>query len=94
MVLVPGRTNDEVLLTFAQVGSNQEYELPVSGRNFSIELPAGKYVLSGFVDSNGNGEKDAGSVQPFEFSESRAVLADTVAVRARFETAGIEFLFR
>lgn len=94
VVLVPGQGEGEVLLTFKKVGSRQEYALPVSGRDFRIDVPAGKYLIEGFIDQNGNGERDDGSIRPFAFSESRTALADTVAVRARFETAGIEFIFK
>ena len=93
-VLVPGKISDEVVLTFNRTDRKQSFDLPVRGHDFRIQVPAGRYTISGFVDSNGNGLLDDGLIVPFSFSETRLVLTDTVAVRARFETAGIEVTFK
>lgn len=93
-VLVPGKTADDVLLTFHRLDRRQSFDLPVRGREYRIQVPAGKYTISGFVDSNGNGRQDDGSIIPFAYSETRLTLPDTVAVRARFETAGIDIVFK
>ncbi|HUV30504.1 MAG TPA: Ig-like domain-containing protein [Acidobacteriota bacterium] len=93
-VNLPDRTDAPVVLTFQSVSGSDAFELPVSGRSFGIDVPGGKYLLSGFVDSNGNGRRDGGSLIPLEPAETTAFYADTVAVRARFETSGILFEFR
>ena len=66
----------------------------VSTDTFKIALPAGKYLLGGFVDRNGNGLFDRGMIFPFTLSEPFRPLTDTVSVRARFETAGVEVQFK
>ena len=93
-VLVPGKTADDVFLTFHRIDRKQSFDLPVKSRTYRIQVPAGKYTISGFVDSNGNGLQDDGSIIPFSFSETRLVLPDTIAVRSRFETAGIDVVFK
>lgn len=65
-----------------------------SASTFKFALPAGKYLLGGFIDRNSNGVFDRGSVYPFTLSEPFLPPTDTVSVRARFETAGIEVQFK
>jgi len=62
-------------------------------KSFNFELPPGKYLMSGYLDRNDNGVRDFGSLFPFEYSETSTFLRDTVRVRARFETSGIQFIF-
>ncbi|MEW6412866.1 MAG: Ig-like domain-containing protein [Candidatus Zixiibacteriota bacterium] len=93
-IRLAGRENTPVVLQFKRVDNRQTFDLPVAARRFNIDLPAGKYQLWGFLDSNGNGRRDPGSVVPYLFSETAATLSDTIAVRARFETAGIVFEFK
>ncbi|HEX2896577.1 MAG TPA: Ig-like domain-containing protein, partial [candidate division Zixibacteria bacterium] len=81
-------------LTFTNVQTKQTFDLKVTGNNFSTDLPAGKYLLSGFLDENGNAIRDVGSVRPNTFAETFSKSSDTISVRARFETAGIEFKFK
>ena len=76
-----------------EISSQLEYSRKTTDRRFKFELPAGKYLLSGFIDRNENDELDHGRLNPFVPAETDAVYTDTVSVRARFETAGIEFLF-
>jgi hypothetical protein len=64
-----------------------------SVRDFTLDVPPGEYVLSGFLDANRDGRLTAGSLQPYRLSETEALYGDTINVRARFETAGIEFRF-
>ncbi|UCD63838.1 MAG: Ig-like domain-containing protein [Candidatus Zixiibacteriota bacterium] len=90
-IALPQLEGVPVILTFEEVESKQTFTLPVSGEDFNIELPAGKYLLSGFADSDSSGTRGLGSVDPYRYSETEAVHPDTVAVRARFETAGVIF---
>jgi hypothetical protein len=93
-VAVPGREHDPVQLTFRRVEGKQEIVTVSDSGMFSIALPAGKYILSGFVDSDGDGQPGRGSLMPLRYAETVATSPDTIAVRARFETAGIEFILR
>jgi hypothetical protein len=92
LVVVAGRENDPVEMNIENVDNHARYELRVETGEFVVALPAGKYLLSGFVDSDSNGSAGYGSLDPFAYAETQAVFADTIAVRARFETAGIEFI--
>ena len=58
---------------------------------FRVELPAGDYLLSGYIDANQNDVRDYGHVWPYQFAETYAEYTDTITVRAKFETTGIEF---
>jgi hypothetical protein len=62
--------------------------------SFNYPLPPGKYMLRGYIDRNGNGQYDYGSLFPLSLAETVFVYPDTVRVRSRFETAGIELYFR
>ena len=81
-------------LTFTRVSGDQSFDIKVPGNIFTTELPSGKYLMSGYLDENNNGKRDLGSTFPFTFAETFAKSSDTISVRARFETAGIEFKFR
>jgi len=52
---------------------------------FSSLFP-GSYTIRAFYDINGNGLFDGGQIRPFKFAEKIVVYADTVKVRARWET--------
>ncbi len=67
---------------------------PIPTTQFNFSVAPGKYFLRGFLDRNGNGEFDPGQFRPFEFSESSASYPDTIRVRYRFETSGIELEFK
>ena len=84
------RTGDPVVLTFRQYGTQYEYTLRADTGSFLIDVPAGKYALSAFVDSDGDGKRSLGSIYPYQYSETFAVYPDTIRVRTRFETSGIE----
>jgi len=91
VVTVPGRESDPVVLSLQDSKRKAKYRWSVASREFRFEVPAGKYLLSGFVDSNHDGVRSTGTLAPFSSAESSASYPDTIAVRARFETAGIEF---
>jgi hypothetical protein len=94
VIVIEGKQSDSVVLTFEGIGGRRSFDLAAAPGDFRIELPAGKYLLTGFVDSNGDGKKGNGSVVPYKLAETMAVFPDTIAVRARFETAGVQFEFR
>jgi len=89
---VPGRESDPVVLFLHDTKRKSKYRWSVASREFRFDVPAGKYLLSGFVDSDHDGARSSGTLSPFSPAESSANYPDTIAVRARFETAGIEFL--
>ncbi|MEE8578113.1 MAG: Ig-like domain-containing protein [candidate division Zixibacteria bacterium] len=91
---LPDRKTDDIHLQFRKVKNNQLFSMVARLPEFKIDLPAGRYILSGFIDSDGDGKAGSGSVMPLVYSETQAVYPDTIAVRARFETAGIEFLLK
>jgi hypothetical protein len=90
---IPARRGMTVMLTARDVSSGTEFHLPVRQQQYTIGVPAGRYVLSGFIDSNNNERRDLGSADPWEPAETKASHPDTISVRARFETAGVEFVF-
>ncbi len=90
-MLLAARKGMTVVLIARNVSTGAEFRLPVKRQEFTIGVPAGRYVLSGFVDSNNNDRRDLGSVDPWMLSETMASHPDTITVRARFETAGVEF---
>ncbi len=92
-VNLPGRADDPVVLSLKKTDNNQEFDLQVTGNAFTRELPAGKYVLSGFIDSDSSGTRGLGGIYPFNLAETKALYPDTINVRARFETAGVLFQF-
>jgi hypothetical protein len=57
---------------------------------FHIEpLPEGRYVLSAFVDRNGNGVHDCGAPHPVVFAEPFGLLADTLRLRPGWPIEGV-----
>lgn len=52
-------------------------------------IPAGKYIVSAYVDENQNLRYDFGKPFPFQASERFGVLRDTVRVRAQWNTRDI-----
>ncbi len=85
---------DPAVLIFKEISNKFADTLAVKGRDFSLNLPAGKYLLSGFIDSNRDGTRTDGSLAPFRLGETSAIHRDTISVRARFETTGIEMIFK
>jgi uncharacterized protein (DUF2141 family) len=57
------------------------------------ELPPGRYLISAFVDLDGNGRFGFGRPVPFLPAEPFAVHEDTVRIRSRWETAGVNIVF-
>lgn len=94
VVTLPGKQGSPARLTFQKVGSSQTFPVTTTGHSFHIEVPAGKYLLSGFLDEDLDGKKGAGSIFPYAFAETFARYPDTISVRARFETTGIRFEFK
>lgn len=60
---------------------------------FEFNLPAGRWVLGGFLDLDRNGHWTSGALQPYSPAEPRVIPRDTVTVRARFTVEGIVIKF-
>lgn len=86
--------SDRIYLSFRSTGENKIWRYQLTPGDFNYQLPPGKYLLTAFLDENHNYLFDTGSLRPFRFSEVSIAYPDTVRVRARFETAGIEMQFR
>lgn len=82
-----------VVLEWTNLDDQRRFIQELDGELFEMALPPGRYRLSGYYDRNGNGRQDRGSVMPYLLAEKAAIYSDTVAVRARFETSEIEFVF-
>jgi len=93
-VLIEEKKNDPLLLTFNRIDGRQAITTSVTGSTFSIDLPAGKYTLAAVIDSDLSGALSLGSAVPYRYAETQALYADTISVRARFETTGIELDIR
>jgi len=91
---LPGLTGSSALLTFDNLDTRQNFKLTVPGKDFKIDVPAGKYLLSGFIDKDLTEEWSTGKIHPFQLSETMAFYPDTIRVRARFETSEIKFEFK
>jgi len=81
-------------LKFKSATDNKVFTFSVMGKHFNFQLPSGKYILNGFIDRDTNGRQDFGSLFPLKLAETGAVFPDTVRIRSRFESAGIEFIFK
>lgn len=91
---LPDRTDDPAIILLRELTNKFSDTLALTDKNFSIDVPAGRYVLSGFIDSNQDGTFTEGGVWPYRFAETTGQYPDTIIVRARFETADIDFRFR
>jgi len=89
-----GKPPARIIVEFRELRSGWSKTESVPDSNFLMPLLAGKYFLWGFADGNGNRKREAGSLLPFAFPEPAFFYPDTVFVRARFETEGIEIIIR
>ncbi len=94
VVALKSKKNVPVVLHCIKTDNNEIYNVVVRDTTFYIDVPSGKYLLSGFLDSNGDNKRGNGSAIPFRLAETQVQLPDTISVRARFETAGIIMEFR
>ncbi len=85
-----GKTSAPVFLEFRELRSGWSKIETVADSTFSIPMLSGKYFLSGYVDENGNRRHESGTLAPFRFPEPAFFYPDTVFIRARFETEGVE----
>lgn len=53
------------------------------------QVPSGFYTLRSYIDKNSNSRFDYGLINPFNFSERFVVSSDSIRIRERWETSGI-----
>ncbi len=82
------------MLQFENITTQQKFSFVETSSSFKMELPQGKYLLSGFIDINNNGRRDFGSLSLFEFAEPFSLYPDTINIRARFESTDIQLEFK
>jgi len=90
-------SNTQAILSAYSLGTaKQSYRfiVPVNKPYLFPNLPQGIYRLKAVVDVNANGKFDRGSSNPFHFAEPFQFYPDTVKVRKRWTTTGINFSFR
>ena len=89
-------TAESLILTLWQPKENGLFyqTAVVDSNHFRFEriLP-GKYFLSGYIDLNHNQAFDLGLVNPYSPMEPFAVYPETIYVRSRWETEGVELKF-
>lgn len=84
-----------VVVTFVPVrqGTRREVTLTQGVRHYLVDLAPGYYTIDAFVDVDADGAYGAGSIAPFRSAEPFSAPPDTVRVRSRFESAGIQIEF-
>ena len=68
--------------------------LPQFGPFLFENILPGKYRAGAYVDLNGDGNLSIGNPKPFVWCEPFTFFPDTVRVRSRWETQGVELKFR
>jgi len=60
---------------------------------YIVNLLPGYYTVTAYLDRNGNGQYDYGSVMPYRLAEPFTAPVDTFRVRSRFESSGVKLKF-
>jgi len=85
----------QAILEASPLRGQENYPLLVrKGDTYLLnDLPDGLYLVRAILDLNGNAIWDRGKTAPWTFSEPFLVRSDTVKVRKRWTTEGIDFNF-
>jgi hypothetical protein len=87
---------DELVVEVAMI-KNSEYvkrtSLDSAGNFLFPELLEGKYAISIWEDKNKNNKYDKGNLYPFRIAEPYKSYIETIDVRSRWETAGVELVY-
>lgn len=87
-------STSDIWIEARSIADSRKARVLVTGPGvISIPLPAGRWQLSGYVDSDRDGRWFPGRVSPFAFSEMRVIHSDTLDVRARFTLEEITLKF-
>ncbi len=86
----------DAYITFSPSTEGEFKEIMVQSEDgsFFTDMIPGYYSISAYLDINGNGQYDFGTIRPYTFAEPFVVLPDTFRVRTRFETAGLQIEFK
>lgn len=87
---ISGAKKGETVLEFRELSSGWSRKEKVRDSVYSTGLLSGRYFLFGYGDLNQNGRREPGSLAPFRLSEPAFFYPETVFVRARFETEGVD----
>jgi hypothetical protein len=96
VIEAPGHPSKPISLTIAAMrrgGLKVKMRLDRAGAFTKHFLPEGLYRLNGFVDLDEDGAYSPGDLFPFSHSEPYAVYPDTINVRKRWETSGVNLVF-
>lgn len=79
----PGATS--IIVTARSIGDARKTSIRATAPgSFSLALPAGRWQLGGYVQSEGDSRWFPGSLEPFRHAQPRTLQSDTLDVRARF----------
>jgi hypothetical protein len=87
----------DIVLTLSLMDKGEKrYQktLPQPGSFLFENILPGKYMVDAYVDLNKDGNLTIGNPKPFVPSEPFTFFPDTVTVRSRWETEGVELKFR
>jgi hypothetical protein len=94
IVNVPDTTGQAILFAQnTQNGKHYRHIVAINQPFVAPFLPEGHYLLRAIWDKNKNGQYDMGKSLPFQFSEPFVLYPDTIRVRKRWTTEGIEINF-
>ena len=84
-----------VVMTFVPTrqGRKRQITLPPGQIDYIAGLIPGYYTVNAFLDRNRNDRFDYGSIIPYQLAEPFTSTADTIRVRTRFESAGVQIDF-
>jgi hypothetical protein len=85
----------QALVEVNPLRGNQTYRaLTDIEQNYQLEyLPEGNYLVKSILDLNRNGQWDKGAAITWEFSEPFFFRSDTIKIRKRWTTQGVNFDF-
>jgi uncharacterized protein (DUF2141 family) len=86
---------NQAIITVENLTDKVKYKKIVKiGKNYVLQyLPAGSYFVTVVLDKNINNIWDKGKTIPWKFAEPFIIKEDTVVVRKRWTTQGINFKF-
>jgi len=90
-------TSKKIVVTLSLIDKARKgykKSLPQLGPFLFENILPGKYMVGAYLDLNGDGDLTIGNPKPFILCEPFTFFPDTVHVRSRWETQGVELKFR